>query len=152
MKLRVPEGCYAVSHAGQPIEIADDGSVEVEDSAQKVLVSHGFLPWDEYETPRLAAMTREQLVTQAMNMTMKAIETISDEDVRTRLAAVEASMLPDERKIVNSGISITDIRIEDIPVLRRRELFAFLKAKGVSVSLPVTNEELRATARHTLSG
>jgi hypothetical protein len=44
MKLRVPEGCRAASHAGQAIEIADDGSVEVEDGARNVLISHHYCP------------------------------------------------------------------------------------------------------------
>ncbi len=38
MKLRVPEGCHAVSHAARAIEIAEDGSVEVEDDARNVLM------------------------------------------------------------------------------------------------------------------
>lgn len=35
----------------------------------------------------------------------------------------------------------------DIEALSRKELFAFLKAKGFPVALPVTNLELRAAAR-----
>jgi hypothetical protein len=151
MKLRVSEGCCAVSHAGQPIEIADDGSVEVKDDARNVLISHGFIPWeDERKTPNLPAMTREQLITQAIDMTMKTIETIGDEDIRARLVVAEASTPPDEREDDGASVVVSDIGIEDMPVLRRRELFAFLKAKGVTVALPVTNEELRAAARHML--
>ncbi|MGB6176565.1 MAG: hypothetical protein WBF43_09560, partial [Methylocella sp.] len=41
---------------------------------------------------------------------------------------------------------------QDISGLNRRALFAFLRAKGVSVSLPVTNEELRAAARRAREG
>jgi hypothetical protein len=41
---------------------------------------------------------------------------------------------------------------QDISGLSRRALFAFLRAKGVSVSLPVTNEELRAAARRAREG
>jgi hypothetical protein len=36
--------------------------------------------------------------------------------------------------------------VHDIGRLNRRGLFAFLKAKGVSVSLPITNDELRVLA------
>ena len=131
MKLRVPEGCRAASHAGRAIEIAEDGSVEMEDDARNVFILHGFIPWDGEETPNLAPMTRDELVTEAMKMTMKTVEAISTEDIRTRLA-------------------VADIEIEDISALSRRELFAFLRAKGVSLSLPVTNEALRAAARHAL--
>ncbi|MGH6857487.1 MAG: hypothetical protein ACRECP_07595, partial [Methylocella sp.] len=41
---------------------------------------------------------------------------------------------------------------QDISGLNRPALFAFLRAKGVSVSLPVTNEELRAAARRAHHG
>ena len=36
---------------------------------------------------------------------------------------------------------------EDIGTMNRNELFAFLKAKGVVVSPPITNDALRAIAR-----
>jgi hypothetical protein len=41
-------------------------------------------------------------------------------------------------------------RTDEIADLNRPALFAFLKAKGVSVSLPITNDELRGLARGTL--
>lgn len=44
-----------------------------------------------------------------------------------------------------SGLSDHDA----IESMNRPALFAFLKERGVSVSLPVTNEELRAMARRT---
>ncbi|MGO8845402.1 MAG: hypothetical protein ACLQFI_08745 [Methylocella sp.] len=153
MKLRVPEGCHAVSHAARAIEIAEDGSVEVEDEARNVLISHGFIPWEGgQETPNLAPMTRDQLVSRAMNMTMKTIEAISTDDIRARLVVAEASMPPDGHEDASNNITILALGVEDISSLNRRELFSFLKAKGVSVSLPVTNEELRAAARHALVG
>ncbi len=40
---------------------------------------------------------------------------------------------------------------DEIEGLNRRSLFAFLKAKGVGVSLPVTNDELRALARQAIA-
>jgi hypothetical protein len=156
MKLRVPEGCLAVSHAGQSIKLAEDGSVEVEDGTEKVLILHGFTLWeDQRETPSLAAMTREQLVTQVMSITRKAVETISTEDIRKRLVVAEASIPApsveeDEPENAGASITISDIGVEDISVLSRKRLFAYLRAKGVSVSLPVTTEALRAAARHAL--
>lgn len=36
--------------------------------------------------------------------------------------------------------------VEDIATMSRNELFAFLKAKGIAVSLPITNDQLRAVA------
>ena len=38
---------------------------------------------------------------------------------------------------------------EDLATMSRNELFAFLKAKGVAVSLPITNDQLRAIAKDT---
>jgi hypothetical protein len=151
MKLRVPEGCRAASHGGRAIEIAEDGSAEIDDGAWQVLISHGFIPWwDDQEAPNLAPMTRGELITEAMNMTMKTIETISTDDIRVRLAVAAASTEPDEHENIGTSKAISDIGIQDISVLSRRELFAFLRAKGVSVSLPVTDEVLRAAARHAL--
>jgi hypothetical protein len=40
---------------------------------------------------------------------------------------------------------------DHISQLNRRSLFAFLKERGVGVSLPVTNDELRALARAALA-
>jgi hypothetical protein len=149
MKLRAPEGCRAASHAAQTIEIAEDGSLFVEDDALNVLISHGFIPWkDVQETLNLAPITHDQLV----NQVMKTIKTISTDDIRTTLEVAEATMPSDGRKDANLNIAASEIGVEDISVLSRRELFHFLKAKGVSISLPITNEELRAAARHALDG
>jgi hypothetical protein len=41
---------------------------------------------------------------------------------------------------------------DEIEGLNRRGLFAFLKAKGVGVTLPVTNDELRALVRRANEG
>lgn len=38
---------------------------------------------------------------------------------------------------------------EDLATMSRNELFAFLKAKGIAVSLPITNDQLRAIAKDT---
>ncbi len=45
--------------------------------------------------------------------------------------------------------------VSDVPgieSLSRRELFALLRAKGVSVTLPITNSELRDAARRACAG
>ncbi len=45
--------------------------------------------------------------------------------------------------------------VSDVPgieSLSRKELFALLRAKSVSVSLPITNSELRAAARRACAG
>jgi hypothetical protein len=45
-----------------------------------------------------------------------------------------------------------DAQPRDIGALSRKELFTFLKAKGVAVALPVTNIELCAAARRARDG
>lgn len=150
MKLRVPEGCGAVSHQGQVLEIADDGSVEVNDEAWALLATHGFRPWAEESNPDLTTMTREELVTQAMNITFEMLQGMGAEDIRARLFAAEGSILPSERDKAGAPTPLSDIDVEAISSLNRQGLFAFLRTKGVSVSLPVTNEELRAMARRSL--
>jgi hypothetical protein len=45
---------------------------------------------------------------------------------------------------------VQEIGSGEIETLSRKELFAFLRAKGISISLPVTNNELRAAVRQSL--
>ncbi len=51
-----------------------------------------------------------------------------------------------------SGEPRPDAPEVDVERLNRPALFAFLKEKGVRVSLPITNNELRAIARAALKG
>ncbi len=149
MKLRIPDGCGAVSHLGQNVSIAEDGSIEIDDDALPVLVSHGFRPWaDDREPPDIAEMTREQLVAVATDATFKALQTVDTEEIRTRLIACEASGQPIEQ--TPDAAPATDISAQTLSALNRQGLFAFLKSKGVSVSLPVTNDGLRALARQAI--
>ncbi len=145
MKLRIPEGCGAVSHLGRILDFGEDNSIEVDDSDCVALAAHGFRPWIEtQEAPDIALMNREELILAAMNATLSALQAIDTEEIRARLVASEASIMPSEQ---NSGSMPGAIDADIIPALNRQELFAFLRCKGVSVSLPVTNEELRALAR-----
>lgn len=149
MKLRVPKGCGAVSHRGQQLEIAADGSIKVDDGDWVIFSTHGFRPWTEPPpaSADFAAMTRDELVMQAMNTTLKTLKGIGTEDIRARLLAVEDAVLPFETENAPTSKAASDVDVETISTLNRHELFAFLRAKGVSVSLPITNEELRAMAR-----
>jgi hypothetical protein len=48
MKLRAPEGCTSMSHAGRLYEVAADGSIEVgQADSLDVFHSHGFTDWVE---------------------------------------------------------------------------------------------------------
>ena len=147
MKLRIPEGCGAVSHLGRSLDIAEDNSIDVDEADWAVLAAHGFRPWTEKrETPEIGQMTREELIVAAMNATLNALQAIATEEIRTRLVASEASSLPFEQTPDSAMVAIEG-NVETISALNRQQLFAFLRSKGVSVSLPVTNEELRAFAR-----
>ncbi|WGJ15641.1 hypothetical protein QEV83_05085 [Methylocapsa sp. D3K7] len=73
MKLRIPDGCRAVSFAGTAIEIGEDQSVNVEDEASETLVSHGFILWDE-----------------------KGFDVSRRRSALTASSVAEASMLPDD--------------------------------------------------------
>ncbi len=56
---------------------------------------------------------------------------------------------------VPSSITVTDHDAagrDEVATLDRRGLFSLLRSRGVSVSLPITNAELRAAARKALAG
>ncbi len=44
MKFRLPEGCAALSHAGEQLAVAADGTVEVDPAAAADLAPHGLAP------------------------------------------------------------------------------------------------------------
>jgi hypothetical protein len=103
MRLRVPPGCSAASHAGHAVPIDADGCVDVDENVALALSAHGF-----------------------------------------SLCELEAGCdRPQPHSIAP--------QVDDIDRLNRRGLFALLKARGVSVCLPVTNDELRALARRAMA-
>lgn len=147
MKLRVPEGCRAISHLGRALEIAEDNSIEVDDDEWAAFLAHGFRPWaDCREAPHAEQMTREELIGAAMDATLKALQAMGTEDIRARLLAAEAAA-PVEQSL---AAAVVDADAERVSTLNRQGLFAFLRNKGVSVSLPVTNDALRALARQAI--
>ncbi len=64
-----------------------------------------------------------------------------------RVAEAEAKNEPAQYLENVVPISETPLSPGRIDRLKRNELFALLKANGVSVSLPITNESLRALAQ-----
>lgn len=109
MKLRVPNGCSEVSHAGRVIEILDDGSVRVDDDAREVLVSHGFTLWeDKQERGGAAVTTRDQLITPEMDMATSEMESIETEDIHTMATATDAAALPDGNEDPGANNAISD--------------------------------------------
>ncbi len=107
MRLRVPSGCGAISHAGRVVEIGADRCVDVDADAGNALLAHGFIRLsDVSDEPQIKVQSR-------LSISMQGSDELRNEIER----------------------------------LNRPALFAYLKAKGIRVSLPVTNEELRAMAR-----
>ena len=66
MKLRAPPGCSALTHGGETLAVAADGSFESGEAAAAVFLAHGCEPWAE--PPRRAgprpidALTRAEIV------------------------------------------------------------------------------------------
>lgn len=153
MKLRVPANCHEISHQGRSIEIAEDGSLEAEEGVLADLMSHGVTLWDGAEDePKVITERREPPFLQAVHRHRKTKQATSAEDVPMAFLAVESSTPQTDRTNADTGLAPTDLGTVDPAALNRPALFAFLKAKGVSVSLPITNAELRAAARQALGG
>jgi hypothetical protein len=57
---------------------------------------------------------------------------------------------PWEEKSEGASPELAAGTADDIDALNRRELFAFLRERGVRVRLPITNDALRAAARAAL--
>ncbi|MGH6848445.1 MAG: hypothetical protein ACREC0_13715 [Methylocella sp.] len=143
VKLRAPDDISSIVHDGVEVPIGEDRSVEVDDLSAEVFKVHGFRPWNDGESAApIDAMTHSRKVLHLLERTRRNLEALPAEELRAGVpAAVPATMIPPD------GTESGGEQEQDISVLSRRALFAFLKAKGVSVSLPVTNEELRAAAR-----
>jgi hypothetical protein len=151
MKLRVPDDCGAVSHRGHSLQIGADRSIEVDDDDWEILLTHRFRPWSGGPAVAdLPPLSRDELVKQVMNPTLRTLQASAAEHVRAKPLAPEETLLPCDGKIGARSKAPSDVGIEAISELKRPELFALLRSKSVSVSLPVTNEKLRALARRAL--
>lgn len=150
MKMKAPDGMSSISLGGMSLVIADDRSVEVPDGAQDQLRSHGFRPWHEVASKKdIAAMSHAEMVVLVLGRTKETLEQMSEDDLRARLLATSPKtvILPDEAEAAGVRVDPTTVSEEDIDGMNRIELFAFLKAKGVAVTPPIKNEELRQYAR-----
>lgn len=148
VKLRAPDNISSIVHDGVEVPIGDDQCVEVDELSASVFKAHGFRPWnDRTSTVPIDAMTHSQMVLHVFESTRRTLEALPSEVLRASLLAAtpDPVILPNDTETGGE-------QEQDISVLNRPELFAFLKAKGVSVSLPVTNEELRAAARRARDG
>jgi hypothetical protein len=140
VKLRAPDSISSIVHDGVEVPIGDDRSVEVDDFSAEVFEVHGFRPWNGGKSAvPIDAVSHSHVVSQLLERPRRSLDVLPAEGLRASLPATAPGTVtpPDE---------------QDISSLNRRALFAFLRAKGVSVSLPVTNEELRAAARRAREG
>lgn len=152
MKLRAPKGCGALSHRGQAVEIAKDGSIEVDDRAWGALATHGFTRWDQKPTEKFADATRDRPSHLPKIFARKAMPAIGAESSRAHLVAVEPTAVSLGPEKGAEMIATVSVQFDAIATLNRQALFSFLRAKGVSIALPITNEQLRAAARRALDG
>jgi hypothetical protein len=143
VKLRAPDGISSIVHDGNEIEIADDRSVEVDDFSAGEFKAHGFRPWNDCQgaTP-IDATPRSQTVLDILKGTRRTLEAPPAEEPQAGVPAAAPDAV-----ILRDGTETGDEQEQDFSSLNRPALFAFLRAKGVKVSLPITNEELRAAAR-----
>lgn len=151
MKLRVPDGCCGASLAGNALEISEVASVEVEEGIAAALLSHGFTRFDGGpKSANLPAMDSDEAASHGLNNAGKAGRERNPGKSPTARAEVPPPTVtnPASGSITPSPIAGTG----DISSLNRRGLFALLRAKRVPVSLPITNDELRALARRACAG
>jgi hypothetical protein len=148
VKLRASDGISSIVHDGVEVEIGDDRSVEVDDLSAEVFKVHGFRPWNGGKNAvPIDAVPHSHMVLHLLERPRRTLGVLPAEGLPASLPATAPGTVipPDDTKTGGE-------QEQDISGLNRPALFAFLRAKGVSVSLPVTNEELRAAARRTLDG
>lgn len=137
MKLRAPKNMgTSLSHAGETIEIASDGSVDVSKDTAAVLVgSHGFTHWDAPSFDATTA-TREQLIEKMIENTRIQLAEASTDQIR------DGVLRFDDRQALNAPAG-------SIEAMSRAELFAYLRERGVAASPSMPNATLRDIARET---
>lgn len=136
MKLRVPNSCCAISHMGESLLIGEDGSIDMSEDDWPLLAPHGLRPWREDGTTHNTMVASRENATP----TLKALLSKGAEDpVSIVVSEIAAPPTADPNAVVDV-----------ISTLNRQELFAFLRSKKISVSLPITNDELRALARRSI--
>jgi hypothetical protein len=148
VKLRAPDGISSIVHDGVEVPIGDDRSVEVDDRSAEVFYVHGFRPWNGgKDALPIDAVPHSDMILHLLERPRRALDALRATGLQASLPATAPGTVNPPAQTETGGE-----QEQDISGLNRRALFAFLRAKGVSVSLPVTNEELRAVARRALHG
>jgi hypothetical protein len=129
-------------------QIGDDRFVEVDDHSAEVFMVHGFRPWNGGKSAEpVDAVPHSQMVLHLLERPRRPLDDLPAESHQANLPATASDTVvpPDDTETGGE-------HEQDISGLNRPALFAFLRAKGISVSLPVTNEELRTAARRAREG
>jgi hypothetical protein len=147
VKLRAPDNISSIVHDGVEVPIGDDRSVDADENTAEVFKVHGFRPWDRGENavPIDAVPHFSHMVLDLLKRPRRPL------DVRPA-GILQASLPIPAQGAVIPPTETCGEHEQDISSLNRRALFAFLRAKGVPVALPITNEELRAAARRACEG
>lgn len=148
MKMRSPKGCVAVSHQGRPLDIGVDGSVHVAEDDWCSLGPHGFKIWSKEICGESGETAPPALVTTRAQHPLETILKNRKERPRPSAGISQAREIYADEDLDSSGAAC---RAEEIAALNRRALFSFLKNRGIPVSLPVTNDDLRALAARALT-
>jgi hypothetical protein len=148
VKLRAPDGISSIVNDGVEVPIGGDRSVEVDDLTAEVFKVHGFRPWNgDKNTVTIDAVPHSHVELGLLQRPRRPLDALRAKGLQASLPATAPGTVNPPAQTETGGE-----QEQDISGLNRRALFAFLRAKGVSVSLPVTNEELRAVARRALHG
>ncbi len=148
VKLCAPDGVSSIVHDGVEVPVGDDRSVEVDDPSTEAFKVHGFRPWNAGNNAvAIDAVPRPHTDSGLLQRLRRPLDVVPAEALQVSLAAA------DHGTVIPPNDTETGGEHEQvISQLSRRELFAFLRAKQVPVSLPITNEELRAAARRARDG
>lgn len=158
----------STSWNGEPVVKNDDGLYIVPQDAVETMFSHGF------EVAGTGAEKARALMIDRLMVAGRTIaERFTDEELARAVenaereaapAPVEPPAAPPAEPELTPFVDVTTIQPEDpneepelvevdlsatpeaIAAMKRNELFAFVKARGVTVSLPISNDDLRKLA------
>ncbi|MGU3416964.1 hypothetical protein [Methylobacterium sp. D54C] len=151
IKMRAPAGLTGFSHQGHSLEPDEDGAVHVDPRHRLDLEAHGFTPWDDAVAAPVSA-TLGALDGDRGRLVALFTETVAatpDEDVARMIAEADQRRRLEQEDA--ERIDPAKVTAADIDVMKRHELFAFLRKRGIRVVPPVDNDTLRARARDALA-
>ena len=135
VKLRVPDGCRAITIDGVAVPIAADGSLETDGATAAALEAHGAEPWrDEPQAAEIATMPRDALVELFMARTRAALNAQDTDTIRASLSD------GDEEP---ASPSVTR---DDIAGMNRAAVTAFLRDRRCEAPSSASLAELRQRA------